>query len=159
MSRNNKTRRNNYLRSALQYMHMGRHYDFIGRERDLEMHILENIHDIAAECGWGEICKVKQQFTVRLVGYHIVIDIMLWHPDGSGTLIECKTNNTNRNDLLTGIGQVLFYGTNLPLRLGTMPRLVIASPVISPFVRATIKEFGLPISLLGVDGDRCTYLS
>lgn len=134
-------------------------YDFKGSERDLEAHILDNIHDIAHKCGWGEIVRIEKQFMIRLVGYYVVVDIMLWHSDGTGTAIECKTGKNNRNDLLTGIGQVLFYGANLATALKVMPRLVIASPVISPYVHHTIKVFNLPICLLGVDGDKCTYLS
>ena len=135
------------------------HYDFVGRERDLEAHIVENIHDIASACGWGDIIRIEEQFTVQLVGQRVIADVMLWHSDGTGTLIECKTGKTNRNDLLMGIGQVLFYGANLQAALGCMPRLVIASPYISPYVNDTIRTFNLPICLLGVDGDQCTYIS
>lgn len=132
-------------------------YKFIGSESDLESHILDNIHDVAKYCEWGEIQRVERQFRVPIVGYHVIADIMIWHTDGSGTLIECKTGKTNRNDALTGIGQVLFYGTSLKAALGEMPRLVIAAPVSMPHVRQTIRAFALPIHLLTVDGDRCIY--
>ena len=136
-----------------------RRFDFVGSERDFESHILDNVDDIARACGWGEISRIERQFTVKFVGHHIIVDVMLWHSDGTGTVIECKTGKTNRNDLLTSIGQVLFYGANLSTALGQMPRLVIAAPFISPYIHGTIKRFDLPICLLSVDGNQCTYLS
>lgn len=132
-------------------------YDFHGSERDFEAHVADNLDDISKHCGWGEISHFKQQFTLKMGNERQCVDIMIWHKDGTGTLIECKTGKTNRHDVLTAMGQAMFYGTNIKYALGQMPRLVIASPKFSQHLWRTISTFELPINLLVIDGDRCVY--
>lgn len=133
-------------------------FDFDSNEKDLELHILENIHDISKQCGWGDIDRIEQQFQVPFGKGRIVIDIMLWHTDGTGTCIEVKTGKHNRNDLLTAIGQVLSYSYKLKDKLGNYPRMVIATPTIEEEIYNVIQTHKLPINMLMVDGDRCIYL-
>ncbi|MDO6389014.1 hypothetical protein Q4E40_02660 [Pontibacter sp. BT731] len=134
-------------------------YTFLGKEKDLESHVLDNIHDIAKYCKWGVIKRIERQYMLKLASGHVIADIMLWHEDGTGTLIECKTGKNNRNDLIGAIGQVLFYGATFKALLGNMPRLVIAAPELKPELQATIQGFSLPIELILIDGSRCIHLS
>ncbi len=132
-------------------------FTFTGKETDLESHLIDNLSDISLSCGWGEVSTFKRQYTIPMSKGRIRLDLMLWHPDGTGTAIECKTGNTNRNDLLTGMSQLLFYGVVLEFSLKHLPRLVLATPTFSQIVQSTIQRFALPINLLTVDGDRCVY--
>lgn len=134
-------------------------FEFVGSEKDFEFHLIDNLNDISQSCGWGEVKRWEQQFTMRQDNTRVIADLMLWHTDGTGTVIECKKSKTNRNDILAAIGQVLFYGTFLKARLSNRPRLVIAAPSIPFSIYSVIQEFKLPINLLIVDGDKCTYLS
>jgi RecB family endonuclease NucS len=133
-------------------------YDFIGKEKDLEEYILENVNEISNNCQWGEILRIERQFQVPIAQGKVIIDIMIWHKDGTGTAIEVKRSKTNRNDILAGIGQCLSYSLKLESALDNAPRLVIAAPVINDDLYRIINKFKLPINLLMVDGHRCIYL-
>lgn len=133
-------------------------YIFTEKEIELQNHIIENINDIAENCMWGEIEQFKQQYAISKVNGRIIADIMIWHKDGTGTVIEVKRSSTNRNDILTAISQCLFYGTIMESALKFMPRLVIATPKIDTDTYSVIKRFNLPINLLMVDFNRCIYL-
>jgi len=86
-------------------------------------------------------------------------DLLLWHEDGTGTCIEVKTGANNRNDDLTAIGQLLFYGKCIEKKLTNKPRLVLVCPRIKSGIWEIIKEYNLPICLLEVTEDKCIYLS
>lgn len=133
-------------------------YDFIGKEKDLEDYILENINEISNNCKWGDILRIERQFQVPIAQGKVIIDIMIWHKDGTGTAIEVKRSKTNRNDILAGIGQCLSYALKLESALDNAPRLVIAAPVINDDLYRIVNKFKLPINLLMVDGHRCIYL-
>lgn len=134
-------------------------YEFSGKEADVENHIIDNIHIISEKCGWGEIVKYKQQFHFSYDTGRVIVDIMIWHNDGTGTLIETKSTGRDKIDVFAAIGQCLFYGDRFYDLFGVEPRLVIATPHISPDIYKTIKRRKLPISLLMIDGDRCVYLA
>jgi len=84
---------------------------------------------------------------------------MIWHKDGTGTCIEIKNTNRDRNSYLTGIAQLLFYGNVMEHSLTKMPRLVLVAPTIKDECYSTAKKFNLPISFLGLTENKCIYLS
>ena len=133
-------------------------YIFTEKEIELQNHIIDNINDIAENCMWGEIERYKTQYTIPVDTRRLIADIMIWHKDGTGTVIEVKRIGLCRNDILTAISQCLFYGTIMESALKVMPRLVIATPKIDADTYNVIKRFNLPINLLMVDFDRCIYL-
>lgn len=134
-------------------------YDFKGNESDIENHILSNIKDISSYCNWGSITKIKQQNYIRCSQGHIINDIMLWHNNGTGTIIEVKKNiQKTRMTLLNGVSQLLFYGTIVKSKYGAIPRLVLASNEITLDVIAMRDDYNLPVDFLMVDGNRCVYL-
>ena len=133
-------------------------YEFKGKEKDLEQHFLDNIYDISKMCGWGDIIRFENQFRINFGKNCIILDVMIWHKDGTGTCIEIKTGKHNRNDLLTGVSQLLSYGYKTKFSLGKRPRLVLITPQIEREVNGVIKEYNLPIDMLMIDADRCVYL-
>lgn len=128
-------------------------------EKEYETFILENIDIISENCKWGDIKNIERQYRIPLKNGYIVADIMIWHKDGSGTCIEIKTGRNNRNDDLTAIGQLLFYGLITEHSLVNMPRLVLATTKIKSELWDVSKRFGLPIDFLEVTDDKCIYLS
>tara|TARA_R110000803_G_scaffold38148_1_gene82370 strand:+ start:228 stop:647 length:420 start_codon:yes stop_codon:yes gene_type:complete len=128
-------------------------------EKELEDFFIDNIHDLADHCKWGEIERIERQFVIPLKKGRIIADVMVWHKDGTGTCIEIKTGNNNRNDDLTAIGQLLFYGNIMEHSLGAMPRLILVSPSIKDESYTTVQRFNLPINFLGLTNDKCIYLS
>jgi hypothetical protein len=133
-------------------------YKWIGKESLLETSIYENITEISANCFWGDIKSIERQYVIRASGKSIIADLFLFHTNGTGTLIEVKTCNKNRNNDLAAIGQLLFYGDKIEKRLGYMPRLVFAAPIINFDVHDVVKKYKLPINFLMFDIDRCVYL-
>jgi hypothetical protein len=134
-------------------------YKFEGKEKDVEDHIISNIHEISENCMWGEIKRIETQFVIPLKNSKIRADIMIWHTDGTGTVIEVKKSETHRSQNLSAIGQALFYGRVMEKTLTKMPRMVVASNEISRELYDVIHRFKLPINLLMVDNDRFIYLS
>lgn len=67
-----------------------------------EMGVLEESY------GWPPIIRFEQEFTVPRGR----VDIMLFHADGSGTVIECKATRDPR-ELLPAVGQVLSYAVQV----------------------------------------------
>jgi hypothetical protein len=131
---------------------------FTGSENDLELNIIDDLQEISDNCKWGEIIRYQQQFTLKYKKGRIVTDIFIWHKDGTGTLIEVKKNKTNRNDLLTAISQILFYGNIIERKLKFKPRFVIAINELNEDIYDLINEYNLPINLLMYDKNRCVYL-
>ena len=128
-------------------------------EKIYEQHLLKNIDYINKMCGWGKIKRIENQFVINLKKGRIIIDVMIWHEDGSGTSIEIKTSKNNRNDDLTGLSQLMLYGYVMEKTLTRMPRLVLVLPKIKPELWSLIKRFNLPINLLEFTEDKCIYLS
>jgi|APGre2960657404_1045060.scaffolds.fasta_scaffold27819_4 hypothetical protein len=137
---------------------METNFNFIGLEKDIEAHILENILDISTNCMWGDIKRVERQYILPISNGKIIADIAIWHTDGTGTFIEVKKTNSNRNNIISAISQVLFYGMIAKKCLGFTPRLVIASNEIMTEIYDIKKEYDLPINILVIDGDKCTYI-
>jgi len=129
------------------------------REKDYETFIIENIDLISESCRWGDIVKIERQYVIPIDNGRIIADIMIWHKDGTGTCIEVKTGENNRNDYLTGISQLLFYGLITEHSLKNMPRLVLASPKIKNIAWDVVKKFNLPVNFLEVTENKCIYLS
>jgi hypothetical protein len=128
-------------------------------EKELEDFFIQNIEEISNSCKWGEIERFERQFRIKLKEGFIVADVMIWHKDGSGTCVEIKTLSNNRNNDLTGIAQLLFYGNIMEQSLGNLPRLVLVAPNIKDECFSTVKRFNLPISFLGLTENKCIYLS
>ncbi len=128
-----------------------------GREKDIELHLIENISAISENCKWGEITKFQKQLQLQIRGKKPICDLMVWHKNGTGTVIEVKKF---KGDLWQShaIGQVLMYGEVLRANLGEYPRMVICSDYISPLVKLIIKSQNLPIKTLEIDGDKVTYI-
>ena len=86
---------------------------------------------LAEAYGWPPVIRYEREFNVPAGR----IDVMLFHNDGSGTVIECKVTNEPRL-LLPAIGQLMSYGVKVGYsRVLTKTRLALAS-------RASAAELG-----------------
>lgn len=134
----------------------GLRYKHTGSEKDIEMHITENVHDIASGCHWPEVSITKNQFPLPLGKHPKIADIFIRHTDNTGTIVEIKKYR-NLSEQIYAIGQVLLYGELVCVLLGNYPRLVIASDYINPILKAIISRQRLPIKTMQIDGDRVEY--
>lgn len=139
---------------AIELLHSLRPFVFSSTEKDFHQHILENIHDIAKDAGWGDVLRCENEFRIPCIGGYAVVDIMVWHTDGSGTIIECKKSHKDRTSELAGIGQLLFYGQKAEDALGHKPRLVYAHTELNLDILRLVSEYKLPIRCMEVCGDR-----
>lgn len=134
-------------------------FDFVGSEKDLEEYILEEIETISENCKWGGIKSIEQQYRIPFGNTHLITDLMLFHDNGTATIIEVKGLSRNKNSILGGVMQLLSYGMKIEAITGYKPRLVLVAPEINPDVGMVIAHYNLPISLMMVDGDRVVYLN
>lgn len=131
-------------------------FDFAGTENDIVLHILDNIDEMSIAFGWGEVERCRTEVTINSPSGKGRIDILIWHKDGTGTIIEAKKYRDD-NYLVSSIGQVLLYAELCSLRFSNYPRIVIASNYIPTVFKSIIKSNDLPIHSMQVDGDRVTY--
>lgn len=114
---------------------------FGGPETGVIREILFSIDNgtLAPGYGWPEIIDVRQEFPVP--GGRI--DLLLFHIDGSATVIEAKATDSAR-ELMAGVGQLMGYGVQVGYsRTLTKVRLALASRVptselrkVRPILRA-----------------------
>lgn len=126
-------------------------------EKEIESHIIDNIIEISNGCFWGGIKKWKSQYRIEGGTCSGICDIMIWHKDGSGTLVEVKKFKSV-NYLLSSIGQIILYGEIINANLGQLPRLVIACDHIPEIVKKIVKLHTPSIKLLELKGDRVEYI-
>ena len=131
--------------------------DFVGSEKDIEQHLFDNIHEVISNCGLPEIARVEQQYTINLKHGRMIADIMIWHTDGTGTVIEVKKSQSQRTTILMAISQLLLYGIMIKDALGATPRMIVASERIDPELFVVVDTYKLPISFLMCDGDRFVF--
>src|SRR5437868_5656112 len=83
---------------------------FGGSERGVvdELCFLIEEGALADAYGWPEIVHAEREYPVPRGR----IDLMLFHVDGSATVIECKASRSAR-DVLPAIGQVMSYGVQV----------------------------------------------
>jgi hypothetical protein len=79
--------------------------------------------ELAALYGWPDIVSFQTEFPVPRGR----IDLILFHVDGSATIIECKSGSAAR-DILPAVGQVMAYGVQVGYsRVLRKIRLAVAS--------------------------------
>lgn len=132
-------------------------FDYIGAEKDFEQYVVENIDELAFYCGWGDVARVKTQFILPYKNGKPRCDVMVWHKDGTGTIIECKIGGRN-GWMLAAIGQCLFYREMCHFKLKEYPRIVLASNDISAEVYSVISSYKLPINLMQIDAGKVIYV-
>lgn len=132
-------------------------YNFVGSESDITDYIVESIQEIADGCKWSEIDFVKREISLPSgTTKNNRCDLLLWHKDGTGTLIEVKKYKDD-NYMVGAIGQVLMYAELCLIKYGNYPRIVIASDYIPTVLKSIIKSNKLPIKTMQIDGEKVTY--
>lgn len=126
-------------------------------EKDIENHLIDNIHEISSGCFWGDIKRFKPQFQIGGIGCRAICDVMIWHNDGTGTVVEVKKYKSLHH-LISSIGQIILYGELIHAILGQYPRLVIACDHIPQIVKHIVKLNTPSIKLLELNGNRVEYI-
>jgi len=151
MSKTNKSEHT----PKVSYQDLSPRFGFKGKERDIEAHVLDNINDISIGAGWGKVRAAKSQVRLPSIkGRSVAVDIVVYHTYGTITVIEVKKHRPDRSELMKAITQVLFYGTLIERKFKVLPRMVVASNVISDELFEVCDRFSFPVDVLMIDGDR-----
>lgn len=134
-------------------------YECIGREKNFEENILENI-DLICEClGLPDIANVGTQKMIKADGFFIKPDIMVRHKDGTMTVFEVKKANekypsTGTSNQMNAVGQLLIYGSVLSEIINSKVRLALIDNKIYYRTFCAFLNNQLPITLLDFQKDR-----
>ena len=82
------------------------------------------------------------------------IDAVVWHDDGTVSLIEAKVTSSP-SDVCGGVGQLIYYKTLAEQWWGVdVSALILAAPFLPPFVLDSIANVRAPVRFLKVsDGE------
>ncbi|HRH40360.1 MAG TPA: hypothetical protein PKY82_01860 [Pyrinomonadaceae bacterium] len=127
-------------------------YPFTGKE--FKEDLIANIHQISEGIGWGKVEKFTPQYKTYFAHKRCSVDLLILHTDKTGTVIECHTDK----HLPEAIGRLLTFGLAVEEKFRVAMRLVLCAPDIPISIYKMIKHFNLPIRILQINKDVCTYL-
>lgn len=131
----------------------------IGKEKDFEENILDNIDQICKCLGLPQIRVVGTQKMINADGFFIKPDIMVRHIDGTMTIFEVKKVNeknpaTGTSNQLNAVGQLLLYKNVLESIIGETVRVALIDNKIFYRTYYAFLNHKLPITLLELQKDR-----
>ena len=134
-------------------------YEFIGKEKEFEDHIYENIDDICDGLGLPAIFAKDRQMLVNCIDFQIKPDILVRHIDGTMTVFEVKKANeknpsTAPSNQMQAIGQLLLYRNVLETRIDAPVRLALIDNKIYYRTLCAFMGNNLPITLIELQNDR-----
>ncbi len=133
---------------------------FIGKEKDFENYIVENIEEISQGLRLPPVVQVLNQKQFRFADTQIKIDIITAHLDDTITFYEVKKTNTknkqvSKTEQCKAIGQILLYRNYLKEATEKEVRAVLVDEKIYKRTLLVFSEQKLPITLLEIQNDRC----
>lgn len=145
--------------AAIEEMKKQMEYMFIGKEKDFEDHIYENIDEICAGLGLPAIMTTGRQCLIHRDGLQIKPDIIVRHIDGTMTVFEVKKANekypsTAPTNQMQAIGQLLLYGNVLEAMIDAPVRLALIDNKIYYRTFCAFIGNNLPITLIELQNDR-----
>ncbi len=134
-------------------------YEFIGKEKDFENHIVDHIDYINGALGLPDIEAIFRQRQLRIDGFQCIVDILLRHKDDTVTIIEVKKQNakypsSGTFNQMQAVGQMLLYQNVYEALTGGKPRLVLIDTKIFTRTLWAFKGNDLPITLVEFQKDR-----
>lgn len=132
---------------------------FIGKEKDFEDHIYENINEICAGLGLPAIMEKGRQMLIHRDGMQIKPDILVRHIDGTMTVFEVKKANekypsTAPTNQMQAIGQLLLYRNIIETMIDAPVRLALIDNKIYYRTFCAFLGNNLPITLIELQNDR-----
>lgn len=134
-------------------------YEFIGKEKDFEDYIYENIDEICGGLGLPAIIAKDRQRMIHCSNFQIKPDIMIRHIDGTMTVFEVKKANekhpsTGTVNQMQAIGQLLLYRNVLETIIDAPVRLALIDNKIYYRTFCAFIGNNLPITLIELQNDR-----
>lgn len=134
-------------------------YFFIGKEKQYEEYIQENLKDICDGLGLPKIVEVKSQQRFNTGTFSIKPDLMAFHIDGTLSVFEIKCCNdkypsTSVGEQTRAIGQMLLYKSVLEEIRGDKIRVFLVDQKIHKRTVCVFADMKLPVTLVEVQNDR-----
>lgn len=134
-------------------------YEFIGKEKDFEDYIYENIEEICDGLGLPAILAKDRQRMIRCDNFQIKPDVIVRHIDGTMTVFELKKANekypaTGTFNQMQAIGQLLLYRNVLENVIDAPVRLALIDNKIYYRTFCAFVGNDLPITLIELQNDR-----
>lgn len=145
--------------SVLEELEKPIRWEHIGKEKEFENNVYENLDQIIDIMELPSIKVVERQKQIRMDNFQIKMDIAIRHIDGSATIFEVKKTNkkhpaTSPFQQMQAIGQLLLYQNVFQIRTGVKPRLVLIDNKIHKRTYYSFLEDKLPITLMELQKDR-----
>ena len=134
-------------------------YLFIGKEKEFEDYIFENIEEICEGLGLPEITIKDRQRMIHCGDFQIKPDILVRHIDGTMTVFEVKKANEKYpcvapTNQMQAIGQLLLYRNVIETIIDAPVRLALIDNKIYYRTLCAFVGNNLPITLIELQNDR-----
>ena len=134
-------------------------YECLGKEKDLENNIVENMDQICECLGLPSIKIIDRQHRLRVNDFDMQPDIMVRHDDDTMTIFEVKKASekfpgTGTYNQMAAIGQLLLYKTTIKRIINAPVRVALIDNKIYYRTFLAFTEYKLPITLIELQKDR-----
>lgn len=134
-------------------------YFFIGKEKEFEDYVVENLNDLCDGLGLPKVKKVKRQKRYTMDTYSIKPDLIVIHDDDTYSVFELKCTNekhpsTSVAAQTAAIGQLLLYRSTLNEKYKVTPRMFLVDTKIHPRTVCVFSDLKLPITLIEIQNGR-----
>jgi hypothetical protein len=137
-----------YQKEILNYLNK----DDFKNERHFNDYLEHNIELFCKQClGVEYKSHVREYPLISIERKTKKVDFLVESMCGKSMLLECKTPKFI-SELHSAIGQLLSYGSLFKSNSGSLPdKLILASSTFDSNLIDVIKDFNLPITLVGLD--------
>ncbi len=144
---------------ALEMLREEQRYFYIGKEREYEEYVKENLYDICENLGLAPIIEIQQQPRFEIDNFSIKPDLIVIHKDNTVSIFEIKKTNskypsTAPNEQCRAIGQILLYKNIIETISKKKTRAFLVDEKIHIRTLHTFKGNNLPITLMEIQNDR-----
>lgn len=132
---------------------------FIGKEKEYEQYIADNLAEICEGIGLPEIKEIKRQPRSNVGSFSIKPDILVVHIDDTASIFEIKCVDSKYpssavSEQCRAIGQMLLYKNVYKEMNGASPRMFLVDQKIHKRTMCVFADLKLPITLIEVQGGR-----
>ena len=131
--------------------------EFIGTTEQFTTWVMDNIHDIAKQCGWAEIESMTPKALVLNNEEREVHNLTIMHADGIKTHIMCEISNDGLPFSACLESFIAIKAIQTVEKFDG--RVVVVSPIVSERIVDAIQSNNVPINFLMVNKSEVKYWS
>lgn len=131
--------------------------EFIGTTEQFTMWVMDNIHNIAKQCGWGEIESMTPKALVLNNEEREIHNLTIIHTDGIKTYLMCEISNDGMPFSACLESFIAITATQTCERCDG--RIVVVSPAIDERIAKYTHAKNVPVNFLMLNQSQCKYWS